>query len=340
MDVEDARKKARTIVSNVDAGRAPNEGLGTQKTQTLAAFIAGDFTTYVRAHRPRSLEATLARLKAAGFDKFMADDLTALTDDRFERWKIAAGIKPATVIRDLAALSGVLGRAKKLKVIASNPLLSVDKPKTDKGKRPRFLKPDEYARLMAAIEARDKAAVAARLRNKERQKSKAPIKQPYKDELTPAILLSLHTGMRRGEILRLRWRDIDFDTRELIAHGDTTKGGQTRTLPLNNDALATLRAWRKQSGGQRDDRVFTVSTSHKTAWSALLKSAGIVKFRWHDLRHNFASYLVQRGVTLNDVRDLLGHKDLVTTLKYAEIADTNRRAAVDLLNKPIKIKSV
>jgi integrase len=320
LDADEARNMAKTIAGNVAAGRAPDSGLRPQATQTLAAFIAGDFTSYVRAHRPRSLEPTLARLKAAGFDKFMADDLTALTEDRFERYKterLAAGKKPATVIRDLAALSGVLGRAKKLRIIASNPLLSVDKPKKDKGKRPRFLTPDEATRLRNALTARDTKVHPG----------------PYKDELTPAVLLSVNTGMRRGELMALRWRDVDIARRELVIHGITAKSGQSRPIPLNDEAAAALRAWRKQSKGRSEARVFTVLTSYKTAWRKLMKDARISKFRWHDLRHTFASHLVQRDVNLNTVRDLLGHKDLTTTLKYAEIADTNRRDAVDSLNK-------
>jgi len=72
-------------------------------------------------------------------------------------------------------------------------------------------------------------------------------------------------------------------------------------------------------------------TDVKTAWLELLKSAGIVGFRWHDMRHDFASRLVMAGVPLNTVRDLLGHADIKMTLRYAHLAPDSKAAAVDQL---------
>jgi integrase len=105
-------------------------------------------------------------------------------------------------------------------------------------------------------------------------------------------------------------------------------------VPLNDEATGTLRNWREQSGAK--GRVFEIATGFKTAWAKLLKRAGITEFRWHDLRHHFASRLVQRGVPLNTVRDLLGHGTVQMSLRYAHLAPDQRRAAVAKLNeKPI-----
>jgi len=116
----------------------------------------------------------------------------------------------------------------------------------------------------------------------------------------------MNTGLRRGELLALRWESIDFNRRILTVEGGTAKNRQTRHVPLNDGATRMLNRWHEQtSGGQR---VFDARTGFKTAWAALLQRAKITKFRWHDLRHHFASRLVQVGVPLNTVRDLLGHR--------------------------------
>ncbi len=95
-----------------------------------------------------------------------------------------------------------------------------------------------------------------------------------------------------------------------------------------------LSRWREQTLGGR--HIFEVKTSFKTAWAKLLKRADIMKFRWHDLRHHFASRLVQAGVPLNTVRDLLGHSSVAMSLRYAHLAPDQRREAVAKLNqKPL-----
>ena len=98
---------------------------------------------------------------------------------------------------------------------------------------------------------------------------------------------------------------------------------------------ATLKRWREQNPDATPlDKVFAVSTSFKTAWSVILKAAGIKRFRWHDLRHHFASRLVQADVNLNTVRELLGHGSLAMTLRYAHLGPDQKRAAVALLCSP------
>ena len=144
----------------------------------------------------------------------------------------------------------------------------------------------------------------------------------------------MNTGLRRGELLALRWDSIDFDRRILTVEGGTAKNRQTRHVPLNDEATRVLKRWREQTNLGR--RVFEVKTGFKTAWAALLKRAKITNFRWHDLRHHFASRLVQVGVPLNTVRDLLGHSSVAMSLRYAHLAPDQRREAVAKLNeKPL-----
>jgi integrase len=154
----------------------------------------------------------------------------------------------------------------------------------------------------------------------------------FADHLTPAVLVSLNTGLRRGELLTLTWSAIDFKQKLLTVEGAAAKSGNTRHIPLNDEAVKVLKHWREQCAQQ--DRVFSVATSFKRAWAPLLTRANIQNFRWHDLRHHFASRLVQLGVPLNTVRELLGHASLVMTIRYAHLAPDQKREAVARLLVP------
>lgn len=124
---------------------------------------------------------------------------------------------------------------------------------------------------------------------------------------------------------------------QITVLGQGSKSGDTRHIPLNDEALATLRQWKKQQsepvglvfpsrGGNPFNHV-------KKAWGGVLLAAELTDFRWHDLRHHFASKLVMAGVDLNTVRELLGHSDITMTLRYAHLAPEHKAAAVALLDR-------
>ena len=141
----------------------------------------------------------------------------------------------------------------------------------------------------------------------------------------------MNTGLRRGEVLKLRWGSVDFSRRLLTVEGRNAKSRQTRHVPLNDGAVSVLRNWREQHG--TGARIFDVATGFQAAWEKILRRAEISNFRWHDLRHHFASRLVQHGVPLNTVRDLLGHSTVGMSLRYAHLAPDQRREAVAKLNE-------
>ena len=155
----------------------------------------------------------------------------------------------------------------------------------------------------------------------------------FGDHLTPAVLRSMNTGLRRGEVVKSRWGSVDFNRRLLTVEGRNAKNRQTRHVPLNDQAVCVLRNWREQAG--TGARIFDV-VGFQTAWETVLKRARISNFRWHDLRHHFASRLVQNGVPLNTVRDLLGQGSVGMSLRYVHLAPDQRREAVAKLNeKPV-----
>ena len=169
----------------------------------------------------------------------------------------------------------------------------------------------------------------------QRRKDQLPPRtEHFADHLRPMVLLSLNTGIRRGSLFRLEWRDVNMETRVLTIRAETAKAGKTYHVPLNEQAHEALRLWREQTEGE--GLVFPSPKGGPfdnclTAWEHVLQMAGIKKFRWHDMRHTFASRLVMAGVDLNVVRELMGHASLAMTIRYAHLAPETKRAAVDRL---------
>jgi integrase len=340
VEPEEARERCQKVLGNVAHGRHPLHGLGGTDGITLGMFIADTYTTWVRSSRPRTAADTLEKLNRH-FRTWYPEPLTAITVERVEAWKarrLNEGRSPSTVLRDLFTLSSVLRRAVKAGELTENPVRRVDKPRVDRRGKVRFLDQAEETRLRNALKARDEEMQNRRTcgnnRRQTRHQRALPPLTHFGDHLTPAVLLSMNTGLRRGEVLKLRWSSVDFNRRLLTVEGRNAKNRQTRHVPLNEEALSVLRRWREQSGTGM--RVFDVATGFRAAWEKILKRAGISHFRWHDLRHHFASRLVQHGVPLNTVRDLLGHSTVGMSLRYAHLAPDQRREAVAKLNeKPV-----
>ena len=332
---DEARERCQKILGNVAHGRPPLHGIDGAEGLTLGQFIADTYAPWAKAHRPRTAGGTLDRI-ALHFSGWYGRPLTAITMEDIERWRlkrINEGITPSTVRRDLDGLSSVLTRAVKLGKLSENVVRRLERPRIDRTPKVRYLDPAEEKRLRIALSERDAEMRAAReSANRwrlERKQDPLPPLPYFGDHLTPAVLLSMNTGTRRGELLALRWANVDMKGKQITIEGATAKAGQTRHIPLNDEALDVLKKWKEQAPA--GERVIAVDTGFKTAWAALLERAKITKFRWHDLRHHFASRLVQAGVPLNTVRELLGHGSMAMTLRYAHLAPDQKAEAVALL---------
>jgi integrase len=152
--------------------------------------------------------------------------------------------------------------------------------------------------------------------------------------------LSLSTGIRRTALLSLEWGDVNLTERTLLVRAATSKNEKQYYVPLNDLAYETLSIWHKQSKRTSPGSLVfpspqtgEIMDNCNTAWENIRKRAGIENFRWHDMRHDFASQLVMSGVDLNTVRELLGHADLKMTLRYAHLAPGNKMQAVKELDK-------
>ena len=152
-----------------------------------------------------------------------------------------------------------------------------------------------------------------------------------------AVLLSLNTGLRRGELFSLKWKDIDLGGRFLTVTAGNAKTDKTRRIQLNSKAIAVLREWRTASGIS-SEHVFAkrdqAMRDARTSFERLLSDAKITDFTWHDMRHHFASRLVQAGVDLYRVKELLGHSSSRVTERYAHLKPEQLHEAVERLCGP------
>jgi len=150
------------------------------------------------------------------------------------------------------------------------------------------------------------------------------------DELRPIIIMAINTGMRLGEILSLRWSQVNF--RAGFIQVEHSKSGKRRKIPMNSWLTQTLQNVKKEGG----EFVFVKSgkpiKSIRTAWENALRRAEVFNCRFHDLRHTFATYSLHFGADLVSIRDILGHSDIRMTSRYAHSSDDLKRRAVEPLS--------
>jgi integrase len=338
-----ARDEAHKILGDLARGQDPAAERRQQKQESLEGFIKKQYQPWVETHRKtgaQTVSRTLAR-----FDDFKTQRLSDISPWKIEKWRSArlkSGISAATVNRNVTMLKAILQKAVQWGILERNPIESVKPLKLDHSAKIRFLSSEEETLLRKALNEREDCL------REERRSYNAWCEQrgypllpnldslTFADYLKPMILLSLNTGMRRGEIFNLNWPDVNFSQRILTVVGTTAKSGKTRHIPLNKEAFETLKSWKEQALIQ-NILVFPSRSGEKfdnvsTSWETLLKKAGIENFRWHDLRHHFASMLVMNSVDLNTVRELLGHGDLKMTLRYAHLAPQVKANAVAKLD--------
>jgi site-specific recombinase XerD len=176
----------------------------------------------------------------------------------------------------------------------------------------------------------DNARIRWLLGEEEKRLRKA-IEEKWAEHM-PELDIALHTGMRRSEQYSLMWSDIDFINRIITVRH--TKNGEMRHIRLNQTALATFEQLFARSNGE--GFVFTNGRfehllNSRHWFEPAIEKAGIADFTWHCLRHTFASRLVMAGVDLRTVQQLMGHKTIQMTCRYAHLAPEHQLAAVERL---------
>lgn len=315
-----------------------------QRGSTLSVFLDEQYQPWAERYL-RTWKFQLKRIRS-DFKDWLERPLETVDTTLIEKWRgdrLAAGIQAVTINRNLQRLHAVMSKAIEWKVLTAHPF-AVKQLKTDRTGRVRYLDEDEETRLRDALVSREDALRRQRdsfnAWRAARHRPQLPARnEAYVDHLRPIVLLALNTGMRRGELFRLKWAHVNLKTRWLEVRGRTSKNNQTRRLPLNREAMGVLETWRLQSVGNGanpyvfpgdEDRPLTTITK---AWRGVRKLAALRDFNFHDLRHHFASRLVQSGVDLNTVRELLGHADLKMVLRYAHLAPGGLASAVEKVSR-------
>ena len=145
------------------------------------------------------------------------------------------------------------------------------------------------------------------------------------------VLLALHTGLRKGEALGLRWEDLDLSQGTVSVYRRKTN---TRSqIPMHPRLLAALRTAKRRGPYLFAHKDGTPFGDARRSFKTAVNRAGLPDIRWHDLRHTFASWLVERGADLYTVQELMGHTSLSMTRRYAHLSPGHKRAAIELIGK-------
>ncbi len=310
-----AREVYRKRKTEIREGRFFPEKL--KQRSILFDEAAKDWLDHAKVNK-RTWRHDAARMRRL-LQSFGGKPVDALTPQDVERFKAdlkAEGWTDATVNRYLALVKSTLNLALRNGKIERSPAKPV-KLFQENNARVRYLTEDEEARLFNAL----------------------PV------ELKPLIAVALHTGLRKGELLHLRWNDVDFHAGTLTI--TRSKHGETRRVPMNSLVKKTLsrqrqdqiQAARAKAEGEREifsSYVFCAAGGsfwHNLSrkWYPALKRAGLQNFRFHDLRHTFCSRLAMAGVDILMIKELAGHKTIAMTLRYSHLSPHHQRQAVERL---------
>ncbi len=310
--------------------------------RSLRSFLDKSYEAWAESHRKTGRD-TCRRVRLH-FADLMVRPMEEITPWVIEKWRttrLKAQIAPVTVNRDIAALRSVLSKAVEWDVLNVHPLAKLKPSKVSNNPKVRYLSEDEETRLRRALLERETRIRTERANANQWRRERDYPELPdltttiFVDHLRPMILLAMNTGLRRGELFSLTWQDVNFQRAYLTVGGSKAKSGATRHVPLNAEALDVLtKSWRSQTDGKGvvfPGRHGKPLNNVQKSWSAVLSIVSIKNFRFHDLRHHFASKLVMAGVDLNTVRELLGHSDIKMTLRYAHLAPEHKAAAVERL---------
>lgn len=279
--------------------------------------LAKEYLQWAERQRAFVRKAYVVNQLDGEFGSYRLRQFTTKLVELFQTRKIREEKKPATINRHLATLKHMFTKAVDWNMVEEGVLKRIRKVKLheEHNRRLRYLAKEECQELIKSCNA----------------------------HLKPIVVTALNTGMRKSEILSLKWDNVD------LRHGfillDVTKNGERREVPINQTLRENLEILRRGTKEQPprldipwvfyDAKTGNRFTDLRKAFRLACKRAGIKEFRFHDMRHTFASHLVMAGVDLATVKELLGHKTLTMTLRYAHLAPSHKISAVNILDEAL-----
>jgi integrase len=329
--IPEARTKQEALDVEAQMRRAVYEGrYGRQASSTLFEdFVEEAFLPYARTNRKRHGQDE--RVIKTFVEFFKGRAIQEIPPMLIEQWKRKATQTPtprgtmpkaSTINQKLAVLSRVFSLAVENGYVSQNPVSKVRRLREPE-KRERVMSPSEETSIREVL-----AADTAR----------------YHD-LADFFTLATNTGMRACEIVGLRFSEVDFERLEINLPAERTKEAKPKTIPINRTVFEVLNRVKSDCGGA--ERVFPGEFTYQRAsslWREVCKAAGVVGLRVHDLRHTFASRLLEAGVRETDINRLLGHSSLRMTARYTHSSEQSRKQAVealsqDCLKEPERVRS-
>lgn len=290
------------------------QAYGLEKTpdEWFEDFVVKTFLPYSEANKKTfRCDVLICRVLVKYFKRVTLRQITPLMIESFKQAFLKTPTKfggvrsNATVNYHLAVLSKILSMAADAEILDSNPCQKVKKLKVN-NERMRVLSEDEEARLMVALGPNE--------------------------QVKRVVLLALNTGLRRGEILNLKWFDLDFKRKTILVQ--TSKSGRKRIVPMNKTVFSMFAGM-----GRMNEFVFPSDVTGrpiveiKRSFGTALKRARITDFRFHDLRHTAATRMADAGADPFTLMKLLGHTDIRMTARYTHATDTALRRAVTNLDE-------
>ena len=313
MDVLEAKVRAYELQKFVDSGGLPEElGEPSGKRLTFGTFIEKHYLPHAKS-RKRSWQTEDGILRRHILPAFSEAKLAAITRFALTRWLEGLrdkGFAPATCNRALFLVKYAFNCARRWGFIADSPARDVP-ALPEKEFRERYLSEEEARRLLEAL-ACDKDQQAAQV-----------------------VRLLLFTGARKSEILAARWQNVDMARRMLTV--PLSKSGKARHIPLSNAALQVLAEIPRRSewlfpSSRNSSHISTIYD----AWNRVRHRAGLKDMRLHDLRHSFASFLVNSGCSLYEVQKILGHQNPKVTTRYAHLAQDSLLRAANIVGEKLE----